>query len=362
MHQLQQPAISTFGVCRHHLLQSASEMTLLINTLHFYISHPVTEVEVKHKQTVASTATPTTSSVAEECQELDIPEDFLDPITCEVMAVPMLLPCGKNVDQSTLDHYFSVEATYGRQPRDPFTGVQFSSTNRPVPNGALKGRIDKFLMEHSNDTATFKIARTVGTGLNSSLLGKRKHSGHVRGISSVVLKSPGMQPSHASSDDQVNVSTTKVTRKPPEQQECHQVKTIPKSSGLGQSDHAKSHKESQMSGKRQVISLAASCSNQVEHSPGYSHETQLKNSLNSALSSILSCLPSYPLLLQSTTDNYSCFLCNRALSDQVSYVTPCHHYMCRDCLTSDSITSSVTCRVCQHNFTKRDVLRRHHVT
>ncbi|BFY98992.1 hypothetical protein BsWGS_02032 [Bradybaena similaris] len=319
------------------------------------------DMKVRHKQT-ASTAAPVTRPMVEDCHQLDIPEDFLDPITCEVMAVPMVLPCGKNVDQSTLDHYFSVEAAYGRQPRDPFTGVQFSSTSRPLPNATLKARIDKFLMEHSSDTATFKIARTVGTVHNSSFLGKRKHSGHVSGVSSILLRSPDVQLVHVPSDGQTKIGNTSVIRESPKLQQCHHSKTVPNSSDLPQSEKAKCTETIQVTVTTQVTSNSASCSSNTENSFEHSHETQLKNSLNNALSSILSCLPSHPPHIQSTTESDSCSVCNTILSlDQVSYVSPCHHYMCRHCLTSDSVTLSLTCRVCQHTFSKRDVLRRHHI-
>ena len=51
-----------------------------------------------------------------------IPEKFLDEITCDVMAVPMLLPSGHYVDKDTLDKLMHTDAIYGRTPSDPFTG------------------------------------------------------------------------------------------------------------------------------------------------------------------------------------------------------------------------------------------------
>ncbi|XP_067378017.1 RING finger protein 37 [Channa argus] len=78
---------------------------------------------------------------------LSIPEDFLDPITQEVMALPILLPSGVSVDSSTLEEYQKREATWGRPPGDPFTGVPFTSTSQPLPNPQLKSRIDHFLLQ-----------------------------------------------------------------------------------------------------------------------------------------------------------------------------------------------------------------------
>uniref|UniRef100_H3C936 U-box domain containing 5 n=1 Tax=Tetraodon nigroviridis TaxID=99883 RepID=H3C936_TETNG len=75
-------------------------------------------------------------------------QDFLDPITQEVMVLPMLLPSGMSVDNSTLEEHQKREATWGRAPNDPFTGVPFTPTSRPVPNPRLKSRIDHFLLKN----------------------------------------------------------------------------------------------------------------------------------------------------------------------------------------------------------------------
>ncbi|XP_070657299.1 RING finger protein 37 isoform X2 [Bos indicus] len=79
----------------------------------------------------------------------DIPEEFLDPITLEIMPFPMLLPSGKVIDQSTLEKCNRSEATWGRVPSDPFTGVAFTPHSQPLPHPSLKARIDHFLLQHS---------------------------------------------------------------------------------------------------------------------------------------------------------------------------------------------------------------------
>uniref|UniRef100_A0A3Q1K407 Uncharacterized protein n=1 Tax=Anabas testudineus TaxID=64144 RepID=A0A3Q1K407_ANATE len=85
------------------------------------------------------TATPPSS--------LSIPQEFLDPITQEIMTLPMLLPSGVSVDSTTLEEYQKREATWGRAPNDPFTGVPFTSTSQPLPNPQLKSRIDHFVLQ-----------------------------------------------------------------------------------------------------------------------------------------------------------------------------------------------------------------------
>lgn len=63
------------------------------------------------------------------------------------MLLPMLLPSGVSVDSSTLEEHQKREATWGRAPNDPFTGVPFTASSQPLPNPELKGRIDQFLLK-----------------------------------------------------------------------------------------------------------------------------------------------------------------------------------------------------------------------
>jgi len=98
-----------------------------------------------------------------------LPEDFIDPITCELMTVPVLLPSGHNIDMTTLEKHITAERSWGRLPSDPFTGKVFSDTSKPVPNSALKVRIDKFLL--TSGVSTSSCGRTVGR--ENSLSGAR---------------------------------------------------------------------------------------------------------------------------------------------------------------------------------------------
>lgn len=91
-----------------------------------------------------------------------IPEDFKDDLTYQLMTIPMTLPSGKTIDQSTLDKHVAFEKDFGRKPGDPFTGLKFTSTSKPILNSALKCRIDMFVLQNSSKPAFFTIARTVG--------------------------------------------------------------------------------------------------------------------------------------------------------------------------------------------------------
>ena len=57
------------------------------------------------------------------------PTKLLDEITFEVMVLPMLLPSGHCVDQSTLDKLARADTACGRPPTDPFTGNLTSDNN-----------------------------------------------------------------------------------------------------------------------------------------------------------------------------------------------------------------------------------------
>lgn len=102
--------------------------------------------------------TETNSGISDFC----ICDDFLDSITYEVMTCPMVLPSGKYVDQSTIEKCIKHDEMYGRTPCDPFTGIPFTVTLKPMPVPELKGRIDSFLIKHADNENVKCIPRAVG--------------------------------------------------------------------------------------------------------------------------------------------------------------------------------------------------------
>ena len=58
------------------------------------------------------------------------PAQLLDEITFEVMEMPMVLPSGRCVDQSTLDKLAQADTACGRPPTDPFTGNLYCGTDK----------------------------------------------------------------------------------------------------------------------------------------------------------------------------------------------------------------------------------------
>lgn len=100
--------------------------------------------------------------------DFKIPEDFKDDLTCEIMSIPMTLPSGKTIDQSTLEKHVNSEISFGRKPCDPFTGIKFSNTLKPVLNVALKSRIDMFVLQNSQREELAKVKHTLGGSRRSS--------------------------------------------------------------------------------------------------------------------------------------------------------------------------------------------------
>ncbi|CAH1134908.1 unnamed protein product [Ceutorhynchus assimilis] len=98
-----------------------------------------------------------------EKDTFEIPNDFKDDLTYELMTIPYTLPCGKTIDQTTLDKHVEIENSFSRKPCDPFTGKKFTDTLKPILNVALKSRIDMFLLQNSHRAETFGLKRTLRT-------------------------------------------------------------------------------------------------------------------------------------------------------------------------------------------------------
>ncbi|KAK2166054.1 hypothetical protein LSH36_43g07032 [Paralvinella palmiformis] len=94
----------------------------------------------------------------------ELPEEFIDPLTQEMMLMPVLLPCGKTIDQTSLDRYVKQLSQWGHSPNDPYTGKEFTEHEKPIPNAALKARMDRFLLHHPDvaSKVDFRVGRNTG--------------------------------------------------------------------------------------------------------------------------------------------------------------------------------------------------------
>nr|XP_056711694.1 RING finger protein 37 [Euleptes europaea] len=276
----------------------------------------------------------------------DIPEEFLDPITLEVMTFPMLLPSGKVVDRETLEKCNRSEASWGRVPSDPFTGVAFSQHSQPLPHPSLKARIDHFLLQHSiPGTNLLGRAQASGSAVASSIAMsslKRKMD--------LLEQNPGchLDPSSFSTTDFVATST------------------------------------SESRAKKMKMECEANPA-QMDCSAGpVSHEQRLSASLDCALS----CMPLFTarlaksqlvpcgggsdggLLNPSSGYEHSrngahqgCSSCRRTFSSYFKpepiYQLPCSHLVCRSCLAEKQKSLSILCMNCKRSVATHDVVRVH---
>ena len=120
--------------------------------------------------------------------DFELPEEFLDGLTCEIMALPVRLPSANVIDERTLERFVNQEAAWGRPPSDPFTGQAFSTSHRPVYDTSLKARIDSFLLKESHRACLKNVARTTGpiqTRSVDTLL-------HLSSQSTTAIKRPGV--------------------------------------------------------------------------------------------------------------------------------------------------------------------------
>lgn len=99
---------------------------------------------------------------AQPTNNFTIPDEYKDEITYEIMSLPMTLPSGHTVDQSTIEKCINNDNSYGRLGTDPFTGLTFTNKRKPILNVALKSRIDMFLVENSHRKEVANVQRTVG--------------------------------------------------------------------------------------------------------------------------------------------------------------------------------------------------------
>ena len=147
------PANNTEFVMKYAELISLKLKQERENPRKFVLTGPSTETDLSANNSCKS------QTVINATTGNSMPPEFIDPITLNVMTLPILLPSGNTIDNSTLEKHIALERNWGREPSDPFTGMPLGS--KIVPNVALKYRIDNFLL-----TADIKLGdrdRTIGS-------------------------------------------------------------------------------------------------------------------------------------------------------------------------------------------------------
>ncbi|XP_007557631.1 RING finger protein 37 [Poecilia formosa] len=337
-----------------------------------------------------------------------IPEEFLDPLTQEVMALPMLLPSGMSVDASTLEEYQKREAAWGRPPNDPFTGVPFTSTCQALPNPQLKSRIDHFLLQTG-------MVRRDGT-LGGQDQGQNPQASRL--ITSSVLGRSQTSPSFTKTS--INSNSTHSTDENTDTSQTSAHTAVDNESGPSSNNRTdisnikplSTDSKSEMNRRKKrdpsEISVEAATpgkqlpseSKKIRNNSGLelsssSHEQLLSASLDEALLSALQGRPSFTsnLLHQaestsqstlcqssgfasSSTDGKVCSDCSRSVSVYSSssssssssiYRLGCGHLLCRACVQKDSKSPNstnksgcVSCPTCLSRTPRNNILRVHY--
>ncbi|KAK7083568.1 hypothetical protein SK128_001460, partial [Halocaridina rubra] len=399
-----QPGISTKPAMRKAVLEKwlgrTREEPSLPILPRIYNSEPVEE-----KQRIVN-------AEASECKNsFEIPEDFLDPLTCEVMTIPLLLPSGQSIDAQVLERFIANEAQWGRPASDPFTGVPFKPGQKPSPNIALKCRIDRFLAMNANHPVIQSCGRTVGSvsmnnaeSISADHLSvqqndcnstKRKYESDValQVSSSPSLDNSGSSPTENCDITQSisRVSYKKARSDPNLITDCESVKYFDNKysfyCGTSAQNHtARNTGQTQMRipestskqsawKKRHIshsltnsISTSSSGHHSLVHIIGsaLSH-TQSRNNASGSSCKSLTERPSS--LIHGEVKRYSVCV-DDILSKSVTactcgvkselYVLPCSHVVCRMCLLQEPVKSSVKkCKVCSKEFNSSEVLRFH---
>uniref|UniRef100_A0A146P956 RING finger protein 37 n=1 Tax=Fundulus heteroclitus TaxID=8078 RepID=A0A146P956_FUNHE len=331
---------------------------------------------------------------------VSIPEEFLDPLTQEVMVLPMLLPGGMSVDSSTLEEYQKREATWGRTPNDPFTGVPFTSSCQPLPNPQLKSRIDRFLLQKGmvrrdgalggqDQGQNPQASRLVTSGIqghSESSPSFRKASVNRDCTRFTAANRDTSRTSAQKTNTDLGPSSNDGTDSPPRCEESKSELNRRKKRDLSDISAEASTADEQLTPQRKKISNHSGS----ELSCG-SHEQLLSASLDEALFSALQGRPSFTtnLLrqgestslstacqssgsLSSPTDAKVCSECSRSVSAYSAsassvYRLKCGHLLCRACLQKDSKPSNsadvrgvISCPACQSPTPRSNIIRVHH--
>lgn len=234
---------------------------------------------------------------------VEIPTEYLDAITHSMMSLPVLLPCGQTIDQTTLDRYIQEEAIWGRAPSDPFTGKVFGLLHRPMQNMPLKMRLDDFVQKNKDNLSNQfhecdlqMLGRgSFNSNRNCSHLIEKKKKFSVTDVANETMLH------HVkNSNKRMKLDTTYTTV-----------------SAVGDNDLLPPNSQ-------KIISF---------------HENKIANSLDTELKSVLSLLPSFTSnskkhISENEKSQMSQTGCNTCRKETVEhlYQLSCSHNICRDCL------------------------------
>lgn len=275
----------------------AREVLLKWHSLNRHSRTAVGEVDEGHKRPSPSSSL--SQAVAGKEENLfQIPDEFLDGLTCEIMALPVRLPSGNVIDERTLERFTRQEASWGRGQSDPFTGRPFTSTHRPLYDVALKARIDAFLLVETHRQPVLRdVPRTTGP-----------------------IRSER-------SSDELLVTPASST-----------VPVVSRSAAPTRAMH-----EAPVDPSRRLLSHLA---RNLQHVTGSSR---------SSSSRAVSRAPA-----KVSASSVTCSFCNKSGATNL-YALPCSHLVCRPCLLTCKERNDLLCSCCQQSFGLHEPVLHHTV-
>ena len=342
--------------CPKHLLQIIKTIIQKPDRTCHYNTEELTDMSVPTMQTSDQ---PDRSS-GSAMNDADIPDEFLDPLTLELMSLPMLLPSGHSVDQLTLDRHAAAENSWGRPPCDPFTGVAFTQQSKPLLNTHLKARIDRYILHNPHCRHVIGAGRTLGRRSDAQ-------NRDIIGYSSVIPK----KGSHALNQPIICQQGIILDGKPACHENVDNVQTSNRNITEEPDPHyAVNHKRIKLEPSAVNSNDESSIGNRhpMQTSNITSHQERLSASLDSALLSTLQGLPSFRsyhgnnsavLVSPNVTSEpkaHTCLVCKHSLEGPGAYRLPCSHNLCRKCLnTQNDYKGMYKCVQCQRHFSSKDI-------
>ncbi|XP_053560286.1 RING finger protein 37 [Bombina bombina] len=337
--------------CPKEVVENLYQIACMTLPHGFGQQHPMSPMESNHMS--YSHSDHAQQSLNELANALgEVTEEFLDPITLEIMTFPILLPSGKVIDQSTLEKCNQSEASWGRLPSDPFTGVPYSQQSQPLPHPSLKARIDYFLLQHSIPGSNMLGRTQTGALVTPSAIA----------LSSMKRKVEWIEDTVDSNNAETYLSTVSGLRTTTSDFGIKKMKTD-NECNMSQMDFS------------------------TNMSDAMSHEQRLTQSLDLALTTTLGSMPSYttkfmkgqevplesssncPWNASATSEHnriipiQGCASCLRTFSayckTEPIYQLTCGHLMCRPCLAEKQKLLCIVCVNCNRPMATRDVIRVH---
>lgn len=287
--------------------------------------------------------------------DFKIPDEFLDPITCDIMVLPVTLPCGKIIDKSTLEKHNETESHWGRSPSDPFTGIQFSETNKPVFASDLKARIDKFVCDNSTEKVLLNVPRTVGRKASSFAEVRhdteQRYCGSNVSLNKLYCGTFSQDSLHKNCDLVSGILTDSRNSKGKAANSF-----VPSTVGnIQTSNKQKCIQKGLQPDRYNIVSKNVKFSPYAQNST-LSHEEIAERSLDNLLKTTLSSLPSVCQTSLKEDLTNKCVTCR---NDNNLFQMPCIHVVCRSCLVDMVNKKRLKCDDCEVVFKASDVRRIH---